>query len=81
VHDVEVVVQEAPPGLAVTVYRVIGEPRSAGAFHESVTWPPLALTPLPLRPVGATGAPITITDELVAAVESPAALIALTDNV
>ena len=34
----------APPGDAVTIYPVIGEPPSEGAVHESVTLPLPTLT-------------------------------------
>ena len=37
-HDVDAVVQVAPPGVAVTVYPVIdAPPSSAGAAHDTVT--------------------------------------------
>jgi hypothetical protein len=75
-----VVVAVAPPGVAVTVYPVIGEPPLlAGAVHDTAAWllPAMAVTA-----VGAPGTVEGVTAVLGAdAVEVPAALVAVTVNV
>ena len=75
-----VVVAVAPPGVAVTVYPVIGEPPLlAGAVHDTWAWP------LPATAVTAVGEPgivvgvtAVLADE---AGEVPAALVAVTVKV
>jgi hypothetical protein len=74
------VVTVAPPGLAVTVYDVIGEPPLlAGAFQLTVT------APLPAAPTTAVGGPggpvgVTLADGADAA-DGPTPLLATTVNV
>ena len=75
-----VVVAVAPPGLAVTVYPVTGEPPLlAGAVHDTAAWllPAMAVTA-----VGAAGIVLGVTAVLGAdAVEVPELLVAITVNV
>jgi hypothetical protein len=73
-------VHVAPPGDAVTVYPVIGEPPDdTGAVHETVTW---AFPGVPDTPVGAPGTVRGVTAADAAdAGESPAAFVATTVNV
>ena len=73
-------VQVAPPGEAVTVYPVIGDPPSSiGAFQETCA---LALPPEAVADVGASGAlagvavTVAVDDS-----ESPTPLVAITRNV
>ena len=71
-----VVVAVAPPGVAVTVYPVIGEPPLlAGAVHDTWAWllPAMAVTA-----VGAAGTAVGVTAVLAdEAGEVPAALVAV----
>ena len=59
VHEVEEVVQVAPPGEAVAVYEVIAAPPfEEGALQEIVAWASPAVAD---AEVGAPGAPVGIT--------------------
>ena len=71
-----VVSQDSPPGCAVTVYRVMGEPPVEGAFHVTVT----SSSPgVPATPVGAEGAVTgVVTKRPMLAELVPAALVACT---
>ena len=76
-----VVVALAPPGLAVTVYPVIGDPPLlAGAVHNTWAWPLPAVADTPV------GAPATVELGVTAvlgadALEGPVAFVAVTVNV
>jgi hypothetical protein len=75
-----IVVALAPPGDAVTVYPVTGEPPLlAGAVHDTTAWvfPPVAITAIG-DPGTVPGVTATLGDE---AGEVPAALVAVTVNV
>jgi hypothetical protein len=78
----EAVVTAMPPGLAVTVYEVIGEPPlDAGAAQVTVACP---LPGVALTPVGAPGTVATVgvtAAEGLLGGESPSALVATTVNV
>ena len=76
-----VVVALTPPGMAVTVYPVIGEPPLlTGAVHDTWAWP---LPAVAVTPVGAPGiVELGVTAVLGAdALEVPVALVAVTVNV
>ena len=71
-----VVVQVAPPGLAVAVYPVIGlPPVDDGALHARATWP---LPEVGVRPVGAPGTVAGVADTGDDAGPVPTAFVAVT---
>ena len=74
------VVALAPPGLAVMVYPVIGDPPLlAGAVHDTWAWP---LPAVAVTPVGAPGIVLGVTAVLgVDALEVPDVVVAVTVNV
>ncbi len=78
-QEVVAVVQVNPPGEEVTVYVVIAlPPLDPGAVQLTTDD---ALATVPETPVGAPGTVLGVTFDDVPAVEFPAALIAITENV
>src|SRR6478736_5022407 len=74
-----VTVATAPPGLAVIVYDVMGEPLTTGTFHD--TWADLSPRTA-TTPVGAVGMPAGVTAaDGAEGCEVPIALVALTVKV
>jgi hypothetical protein len=79
VQDVVAVVQENPPGNEVTVYPVMAlPPLDPGAAQLTIDD---ASPIVPETPVGAPGTVLGVTLDDVPALEFPAALIAITENV
>jgi hypothetical protein len=65
------------PGFCVTVYPVIGDPPFAGAFHETVAFPPFP--GVTVTPVGAPGTFHVVAD-FRAGCDTPTTFVAVTAN-